>query len=110
MNINSILDTDRNKACSKYGSQMGRRNRIGEPTKLHLQRVDFIDGDYDRGGAYWGSGGGPLYSAFSKDETTLVFVRATNRGDAKAKVIELLGEGWGFYASPHQRLVVGELY
>lgn len=100
MNINKLLREERHKGCSRYGAQMGRRNIIGEPQKLHLQRIDYVDGDYDAGGAYWGSGGGPLYCAFSKDETTIIFVRASSRKNALLKVQELtglFGKGFTFF-------------
>lgn len=110
MNINTILNRPENKACSKYGAQMGRRNQSqGEPERLHLQRVRFVDGDYDTGGAYWGGyPSPPLWCAYSPDDTkniepVRIFVRACNREEAKAKVLDKLlcsnGEcdGWSFY-------------
>ena len=98
-NINAILALPENNASSSRGAQMGRRNIVGDtPTKLHLQAVDFIDGDYDAGGAYWGYNGVTrLWCAFSKDGTTRVFTRALKRHEAKATLIEELSEGWTFY-------------
>jgi len=98
-NINAILALPENSGSSSRGAQMGRSNRVGDtPTKLHLQAVDFIDGDYDRGGAYWGNNGvSRLWCAFSKDGTTRVFIRALKRQEAKALLVEELGEGWSFY-------------
>lgn len=43
--------------CSR-GAPMGRRNRDDleeDVGRVFLQRVPFIDGCYDRGGAYWGA-------------------------------------------------------
>ena len=37
------------------------REAQGEPEKLHLQRLRWVDGDYDTGGAYWGSGNGTSF-------------------------------------------------
>lgn len=82
---------------------MGRRNLTdGKPEKLHLQKVRFHDGDYDAGGAYWGSPA-DLWCAFSTDAsvneyTVRVFVRAANRAEAKKAVLEELpGKGWSFF-------------
>lgn len=103
--INKILARPAYNASSKYGSQMGRRNQNqGAPEALYLQRVRFVDGDYDAGGAYWGGGPRtqPLWCAFSpetteNEELVMVFVRAANREDAKASVLdELLEEGFTF--------------
>jgi hypothetical protein len=107
-NINKILATPAHKAYSIYGANMGRRNQTaGKPEKLLLQWVRPVDGDYDRGGAYWGFGGksgANLWCAFShpekseNDQPIMVFVRAKNREDAKAEVLKLLtGAGWSFY-------------
>ncbi len=47
-----------NLNCSR-GAPMGRRSRCemapDEVRRVHLQYVPFIDGAYDRGGAYWGA-------------------------------------------------------
>lgn len=84
------------KACSKYGAQMGRRDMLPadprKPIKLHLQRLPMVDGDYDRGGAYWGCWSrefGGMWAAWGEDEETQVqvFTRATTRGGAKNLVL-----------------------
>ena len=71
---------------------MGRRDMLPDdtssPIKLHMQRLQLVDGAYDQGGAYWGGGGSPLWCAYG-DEAT-IYVRAINRADAKAKVQTLL--------------------
>jgi len=102
-NINQILSRPEYNASSRYGAQMGRRNQTqGAPELLHVQRVKFIDGDYDAGGAYWGGGGIPLYCGFSGPETTndepiMVFVRARSAEEAKVLIAdELPEEGFTF--------------
>src|SRR5581483_9116631 len=103
--INKILARPCNCASDGYGSSMGRRDqREGTPECLHLQRLRFVDGDYDTGGAYWGGGSkdGAIYCAFSPEDTEndvpiMVFVRARNREEAKEKVLERLHrEGFTF--------------
>lgn len=85
------------------GSQMGRRNILPDDPKratgrLRLQRLPFVDGCYDRWGAYWGSPANvwmvwgdlcqrPLSPGIVE---TQVFVRANSRDEAKAKVREQL--------------------
>lgn len=82
----------------KYGAPMGRRNYI--PTdintvgKLHLEKLQWIDGDYDYGGAYWGCGGRGqnIYWAYgdTNAEQVDVFVRAVGRNQAKEMVREII--------------------
>lgn len=91
--INKILALPVNKGCSIYGAQMGRKNVVGEPGRLYLQRLNFIDGDYDAGGAYWG--GGSIYCAFN--DNTMFFVRAKNRKEAKSKLPAILESEYGFF-------------
>lgn len=67
---------------------MGRASHIPEEPdqKLRMERVRFVDGDYDQGGAYWGGGSfsEPLYCAWN--EVATVWVRAKNRAIAKTEV------------------------
>lgn len=82
------------------GAPMGRRDDRGDPAmpyKVHLQVMPMVDGCYDRGGAYWGSGNstiGWMYRAYStfEDEFGLdeiqMFIRAKDRDDAKAQVLD----------------------
>jgi hypothetical protein len=72
------------KGYSQYGSWMGRKSDLDPNTeaKLHLQRVP-LNGDYDPGGAYWGSGQ-PLYCAWD-DDGNVRYLRADSREDAKAQ-------------------------
>ena len=83
-----------NVAC-KYGSPMGRRNSIPDDIntagKLYLERLKWVDGDYDKGGAYWGQNGcNHVYRASGESETEQVeiFVRAITRNEAKELVKE----------------------
>lgn len=52
---------------------MGRRNRcemdVTEVGLVYLQQVPFIDGCYDRGGAYWGTPAN-LWRAYAEVEAT----------------------------------------
>lgn len=80
------------------GSQMGRRNLIPsvpQPCKMSLTRLRFVDGDYDQGGAYWGSPAN-LWRAYGEAchfgdslQCPEVFVRANSRAEAKAEVLQL---------------------
>lgn len=83
----------------KYGAPMGRRETHDidreDPAKFYLQYVPFVDGAYDRGGAYWGCPANlyRAYAAFEWDPNekvleTEMFVRANSRDEAKAKVRE----------------------
>ncbi len=80
--------------ASRYGAQMGRRNEIPDDyagEKLRLTRLPFVDGDYDRWGAYWG-GPETVWCAWGESETeqVRVFVRADEREDAKLEIIAKL--------------------
>ena len=83
--------------CSR-GAPMGRGNRCDmlpeEVGKVFLQRVPFIDGCYDRGGAYWGLPAN-LWRAYFEwvpdDGDTEVFeqfIRADSRKQAKKLLAE----------------------
>lgn len=85
---------------------MGRPNILPEKPdqaiKLRLQRVPFVDGDYDRWGAYWGcpanvwaytnrvdaSGGYDTKGA--PGQLVELFVRGNTRDQAKSAVRALL--------------------
>ncbi|MEN7527894.1 hypothetical protein [Cupriavidus sp. DL-D2] len=77
---------------SRFGAPMGRRNLHGDPDeayKFWLRKLDWVDGDYDPGGAYWGrSGGDYIYRAVSTDGEVEQFVRAKSRADAKTLLLE----------------------
>lgn len=104
LGINEILRKPCHKASSSRGAAMGRRNQTeGNPEKLHLQRMEWVDGDYDTGGAYWGNGSGQsMWCAYSPQGTNnpepiMVFVRGRGREDAKNAVLNILGEKWSFF-------------
>lgn len=86
------------KGYSARGADMGRSNEIpagAEKTtlKLRMEKLRWVDGDYDQGGAYWGNGNGSdIYCAWSdeSDERIRVFVRARSRDIAKGLVRLLL--------------------
>ena len=64
---------------SSRGAPMGRTS-YGQPTgKAQLFKVNMVDGGYDDGGAYWGSGT-PLYCLRSEDCER--FLRAESRYQA----------------------------
>ena len=60
------------------------------PLKFYLVRLQWSDGDYDKGGAYWGYSplNGDIYRAVSTDGLAEKFVRAKSRNVAKDKVRE----------------------
>jgi hypothetical protein len=99
--IDEILARPENKACSRFGADMGRRSQIqGEPEQLHLQALKMVDGDYDTGASYWGGSDDPIWCAFSPvdAEPIRVFARAASREQAKALMLERLpGDGWSFF-------------
>lgn len=70
---------------SRFGAPMGRRSTPLEELagqKVHLERVPFVDGDYDQGGAYWGGPPSePLYCAWN--EHGAAYCRARSRDEAK---------------------------
>jgi len=74
-----------NVSC-QYGAPMGRRsNQVTELSgRVHLRYVPFVDGDYDRGGAYWGGGmyTRPLFCAWD-NEGCIVYLRSASRESAK---------------------------
>ena len=72
---------------SKFGAPMGRpqddvKDFVGP---VYLQKVAFFDGDYDEGGAYWGSYGTPLYCAWD-EEGHAVYIRAKDSFAAKKQL------------------------
>ena len=81
-------------SCSR-GAPMGRRNNIPSDietaSKLYINPLRWVDGDYDQGGAYFGGGQGD-FIFWAQGETATeqidVFVRAFNREDAKEMVLE----------------------
>ena len=81
------------KACSERGADMGRPNRLPQDVnaliKLRMERLKWVDGDYDEKGAYWGnSSGASIYCAYMSN--VQIFVRAKSRKDAKSLVRDIL--------------------
>ena len=72
------------KAYNKYGASMGRRS-YSVNGKCHLQKIPLDSGGCDRGGAYWGLLGEPLYCA-QDSEGNRFFTRAKTREEAKEKI------------------------
>lgn len=87
---------------SSRGAQMGRRIILPDndriPVKLQMEKLKWVDGDYDQFGAYWGNGSEDnVYCAwgeFSRSgysfQPVRVFVRAKSRIEAKELVREQL--------------------
>ena len=77
----------------QYGAPMGRRDIEEIDTefagKVYLQYVPFVDGCYDRGGAYWGAPAN-LWRVYAEDEDLILdkFLRANSREAAKAAILE----------------------
>ncbi len=78
------------------GSKMGRSTELPEntraPHKLHLERLQWVDGDYDQGGAYWGNTGkDDIYCAWSNDDERIyIYTRAASVEQAKQNVHNIL--------------------
>lgn len=73
------------KVNCNFGAPMGRRNSGTMPTSsksVNLFKVELDSGGYDDGGAYWGTGGNPLYCARSSECDYQEFARAETRLDA----------------------------
>lgn len=93
--LNNIMKLTLPNGSSKRGAQMGRVNQlpnnIKAPVKLRLTRLRWVSGDYDQFGAYWGGGSNDyVFCAWGQwgipFKDVFVFVRATDREDAKEKV------------------------
>ena len=90
------------KVNTDRGSPFGRANYntcMFAPVKVHLTRVPFVDGAYDRGGAYWGSPANLWCAEFQfyneleqKEHEGMCFVRASSREEAKHQVRK--SRGW----------------
>lgn len=71
----------------KYGAPMGRQTiNDNQQATVTLFLVRMVDGDYDKGGAYWGQGNQPLYAAIG--DGFQHFLRAETISDAKEKLLE----------------------
>lgn len=75
------------KVGCAYGAPMGRHSGTIDPdTPLHRLAVAGPAGEYDSGGAYWGTGGeGPVWAVWVKGRGRdgVVYVRASGRNGAK---------------------------
>jgi len=93
-------------ASSKWGADMGRQDVLPDgPTRLHLERVPMVDGDYDPGGAYWGGyPSNPLYVAWNEDGAQ-IFVRASDRERAKVEILDIVSDDVEFYRIPGEQKV-----
>lgn len=73
----------------KYGAPMGRRaywpqeedRDATKALKVYLHRLEFLDGCYDKGGAYWG-GPATVYRAIDAEGEFCVYLRADSREEA----------------------------
>jgi hypothetical protein len=88
------------EAGSRYGAAMGRAGNVVEtdfPVEFEVSRLQWVDGDYDQGGAYWGrtfkdprtSSGGDFIFRFegeSANEIEEMFVRAMSVKEAMDEV------------------------
>lgn len=76
----------------RYGAPMGRRSwdDNAEPYagRMYLRWVPLDSGGYDVGGAYWGVGQ-RLYGYAATDDSVNGFVRASDRMEAKARVLRM---------------------
>ena len=74
---------------SRFGAPMGRATIAENLTaSVTLFRVRMVDGDYDVGGAYWGSGNGHSHIYAVVGEGFQHFVRASDIADAKVQILE----------------------
>ena len=89
------IDNQGNRVCT--GSGMGRTNLLpfqfmgtnAVPIKLQMERLKWVDYDYDSAGCYWGrSNNDHIYCAWK--DNVQVFVRTINRAAAKKAVRDLL--------------------
>ena len=84
---------------SKRGAPMGRRNTLPTDTtesiKFRMIQLNLVDGDYDKGGAYWGyTIDTKIYFAKGISEIdgiyVEIFTRAANRKEAKFLIREIM--------------------
>ena len=76
---------------SRYGAPMGRQDSPGDtsqPLAFTLIQLQWEDGDYDTGGAYWGGGDGHIYQAIAEqgNDSVELFRRARSFSEAEAKI------------------------
>lgn len=87
----AVVDFCWPNATSRRGAQMGRTSTIPEGTSeedvrhLEITASDWVDGDYDAGGAYWGSGIGHcdlVWCAYNRNRGIRIYVRSATESDA----------------------------
>lgn len=79
------------KCSGKYGAPMGRHGGQLDPdTPLDQLCVSPPQGEYDSGGAYWGTGAPPVWAVWKRGHGRdgVAYVRATGRTSAKRKALE----------------------
>ena len=72
----------------KYGAPMGRPsdapgNFVDAP-RLYARKARFVDGCYDKGGAYWGAPAN-VWAVWTRDGESVCYVRAGNHAEALRK-------------------------
>ena len=78
---------------SKFGAPMGRQDSPGntsQPVAFTLIQLQWEDGDYDTGGAYWGNGDGQhIFHALAEqdEEQVELFRRATSFSEAEKQIL-----------------------
>ena len=81
------------KLDCRYGAPMGRHSTRHDFCGVKRFAVSRPQGEYDSGGAYWGSGGrgGPVWAVweYGKGAEGVCYVRAFNRAGAIAEA-----RGW----------------
>jgi len=75
------------------GACMGRRDTMPDDPcqtiKLRVEKLRWVDGDYDQEGAYWGyTRGTAIYCAWDPHSGVKLFTRATSRYDAQHDFLE----------------------
>lgn len=91
MNHNQWLQA--NSASSPRGAPMGCGDDTLDPTvPVHIEKLDWVDGDYDRSGVYWGNGGGGTHIfAIWQDvdsERLAAYFRGKTRSQAVAYAVD----------------------
>ena len=82
------------EASSARGAAMGRADTTSDrdyPVQFEAERLQWVDGDYDQGGAYWGQNRGEYIFRFegeSGDGLESMFVRARDIEEAKKQVLD----------------------
>lgn len=83
------------KVSCRYGAPMGRYSQPGwqwpkDRRKIAANKSAWVDGDYDRGGAYWGCGT-PIWAVWERGHAaeSVVYVRAWSRDSAIEQAINI---------------------